>query len=93
MLEPTVLILDEPTSALSEREVEWRFGLVRRRDGGSCVVFTSHRWSEVTDLADRITVFRNGTDVGTHEQIDEREAVTEMTGREVSTAYAEPRRS
>jgi ribose transport system ATP-binding protein len=91
MLEPHVLILDEPTSALSEREVEWLFGLVRGlRDGGSCVVFTSHRWSEVTDLADRITVFRNGTDVGTHEQIDEAEAVTEMTGREVSTAYPEP---
>ena len=61
--EPTVLILDEPTSALSKREVDWLFGLVRRlRDDGACVVFTSHRWSEVTDLADRITVFRNGTE-------------------------------
>ncbi|MBV8221246.1 MAG: sugar ABC transporter ATP-binding protein [Solirubrobacterales bacterium] len=87
---PAVLILDEPTSALSKREVEWLFGLVRRlRDDGACVVFTSHRWSEVTDLADRITVFRNGTDVGTHEQLSEEEAIKLMTGREVSTAYAE----
>jgi ribose transport system ATP-binding protein len=92
MRKPDVLILDEPTSALSGREVEWLFDLVRRlRDGGSCVIFTSHRWSEVTDLADRITVFRNGTDVGIHKQLDEAEAVTLMTGREdVSTAYAEP---
>ena len=91
MREPSVLILDEPTSALARREVQWLFGLVRRlRDGGTCVVFTSHRWSEVTDLADRITMFRNGTDVGTHEQLSEEEAVRLMTGRQVSTAYAEP---
>jgi ribose transport system ATP-binding protein len=87
---PAVLILDEPTSALSRREVEWLFDLVRRlRDGGACVVFTSHRWTEVTDLADRITVFRNGTDVGTHDTLTEEEAVKLMTGREVSTAYPE----
>jgi ribose transport system ATP-binding protein len=91
MRRPAVLILDEPTSALAKREVDWLFGLVRRlRDDGSCVVFTSHRWSEVTDLADRITVFRNGTDVGTREQLSEEEAVSLMTGREVSTAYTEP---
>jgi ribose transport system ATP-binding protein len=91
MRQPQVLILDEPTSALSKREVEWLFGLVRRlREEGACVVFTSHRWSEVTDLADRITVFRNGTDVGTQDTLSEEEAVKLMTGREVSTAYVEP---
>jgi len=91
MRKPAVLILDEPTSALAKREVEWLFGLVRQlRDDGACVVFTSHRWSEVTDLADRITVFRNGTDVGTREKLSEEDAVSLMTGREVSTAYAEP---
>ena len=91
MRDPSVLILDEPTSALSKREVEWLFGVVRKlREQGTCVVFTSHRWSEVTDLADRITVFRNGTDVGTHTRISEEEAVRLMTGRQVSTAYVEP---
>ncbi len=90
MRRPDVLILDEPTSALSRHEVEWLFGLVRGlRDDGACVVFTSHRWSEVTDLADRITVFRNGTDVGTRDRLAEEEAVKLMTGREVSTAYVE----
>jgi ribose transport system ATP-binding protein len=91
MRKPKVLFLDEPTSALSRREVEWLFALVRRlREDGTCVIFTSHRWSEVTDLADRITIFRNGTDVGTHGRISEEEAVKEMTGRDVSTAYPEP---
>jgi len=91
MREPKVLFLDEPTSALSRREVEWLFALVRKlRDEGTCVIFTSHRWSEVTDLADRITVFRNGTDVGTHEAISEEEAVKAMTGRDVDTAYPSP---
>ncbi len=91
MREPAVLILDEPTSALTRAEVEWLFGLVRGlRDGGACVVFTSHRWSDVTNLADRITLFRNGTDVGTHEELAAEEAVKLMTGRDVSTAYAEP---
>ena len=48
MREPRILLLDEPTSALAEREVEWLFGLVRRlRDNGACVLFTSHRWGEV----------------------------------------------
>ncbi|MBV8987605.1 MAG: sugar ABC transporter ATP-binding protein [Solirubrobacterales bacterium] len=89
--EPSVLILDEPSSALSRREVEWLFDLVRRlRDEGCGVVFTSHRWSEVMDLADRITVFRNGTDVGTHERLTEEDAVALMSGRQVDSAYAEP---
>src|SRR5204863_4673675 len=43
--DPDILFLDEPTSALAEREVEWLFGLVRRlRERGKCVIFTSHRW-------------------------------------------------
>src|SRR5206468_5037642 len=43
-----------------------------------------------TDLADRITIFRNGTDVGTHEEVSEAEAVKAMTGRDVDTAYPSP---
>jgi ribose transport system ATP-binding protein len=79
---PRVLFLDEPTSSLAEREVEWLFRLVRGlRDDGTCVVFTSHRWREVASLADRITVFRNGRDVATRDRLDEDAAVRLMTGR------------
>src|SRR5205807_704173 len=63
---PRILLFDEPTSALAEREVMWLMALIRRlRDEGRTVVFTSHRWNEVHDISDRITIFRNGQRVGT----------------------------
>ena len=86
--EPDILFLDEPTSSLVEREVAWLFREVRRlRDRGTCVIFTSHRWNEVTAIADRITVFRGGRDVGTFVELDEDKAVSLMTGRRVETLY------
>ena len=86
--EPDILFLDEPTSSLVEREVAWLFGQIRRlRDRGTCLVFTSHRWNEVTAIADRITVFRGGRHVGTFTDIGEDEAVTLMTGQRVETLY------
>jgi ribose transport system ATP-binding protein len=88
--EPKILLLDEPTSALAEHDVAWLFQLVRAlRDRGGCVIFTSHRWAEVSVLADRITILRNGTDVATRERVDENEAVTLMTGRTIDRLYPE----
>jgi ribose transport system ATP-binding protein len=85
---PGILFLDEPTSSLVEREVEWLFGLIRQlRAQGACIVFTSHRWGEVRSIADRITVFRGGTDVGSFTELDEDEAVRLMTGRNVDSLY------
>lgn len=86
--EPEILFLDEPTSSLAEREVEWLFGLIGRLRGrGTCIVFTSHRWGEVKTLADRITILRNGSRVGTYRHIDEGDAITLMTGRRVEARY------
>ena len=88
--DPDILFLDEPTSALAEQEVEWLFTLVRGlRERGKCVIFTSHRWGEVANLADRITIFRNGEHVATREQLTEMEAVTLMTGRTIDRMYPE----
>lgn len=88
--EPKILFLDEPTSSLAAREVEWLFGLLDRLRGeGRCLVFTSHRWREVESVADRITIFRDGRHVETHAKIDEDHAVTLMTGRKVETMYPE----
>jgi ribose transport system ATP-binding protein len=87
---PAILLLDEPTSALSEREVAWLFELIRRlRSSGLTIVFTSHRWNEVRDLSDRITIFRNGQRVGTFEasEITEDRAVELMTGRQLSAVF------
>ncbi len=85
---PRILLLDEPTSSLVEREVEWLFARIRDlRSAGTAIVFTSHRWNEITSIADRITIFRNGAEVGTYTAIDEGEAITLMTGRRVEALY------
>ncbi|MDG4825257.1 sugar ABC transporter ATP-binding protein [Asanoa sp. WMMD1127] len=86
--EPRVVILDEPTAALADKQVEWLAGHMRRlRDDGCCVIFTSHRWREIESLADRVTVFRNGVHVATRQRLSEAEAVTLMSGRSFAAAY------
>ncbi len=88
---PETILLDEPTSSLGDSEVEWLFRLVRDlRAQGRCIIFTSHRWNEIIDIADRITIFRNGKDLGTFAQIDEGQAVTLMTGQRVEAHYPRP---
>ena len=63
--EPRILLLDEPTSALSARDVEW---LGRRiaelRERGTTVVLITHRVPEVRRFCDRLTILRNGRHVG-----------------------------
>lgn len=86
--DPDILFMDEPTSSLAGQEVEWLFGLLGKMRGeGKSIVFTSHRWKEVKSIADRITIFRDGSDVGTRMEIREAEAITLMTGREMDTVY------
>ena len=90
---PQILFMDEPTSALAEQQVAWLFEQVRKlRDEGTCIVFTSHRWNEIKDIADRITIFRNGENAGTYEAttLSEQEAVERMTGRKLEMLYPDP---
>ena len=88
---PETILLDEPTSSLGDSEVEWLFGLVRElRAQNSCIIFTSHRWNEITHIADRITIFRNGKDVGTFVEIDEGRAVSLMTGQKLEGLFPKP---
>src|SRR2546429_1590863 len=61
-----ILIFDEPTSSLSEPEAQSLFALIRRLRGlGLTIIYVSHRLPEVFDLADRISVLRDGKYVGT----------------------------
>jgi len=61
-----IIILDEPTSALSPPEVEVLFGLLRRvRDSGRSIVFISHFLDDILRVSDRITIFRNGRRIET----------------------------
>jgi len=87
---PAILFMDEPTSALAEQGVTWLFKVMRSlRDAGTCIVFTSHRWGEIRGIADRITIFRNGRDIGVYvaSELDEDEAVTQMTGRQIDALF------
>jgi ribose transport system ATP-binding protein len=87
---PSVLVLDEATSALSLRETEWLLktakGLAAR---GALVIFISHRLREVRDVADRVTLLRNGTTVGTYDMagVSDDEIVTLMLGRRAGRLY------
>lgn len=66
---PRVLILDEPNSALSERETARLFAVLRQlREQGITILYVSHRLEEVFEIADRITVMRNGRGVLTRER-------------------------
>lgn len=89
-----VLIMDEPTAALSERETERLFEVVRRlRDEGIAVIYISHRMAEVRLLADRVTVLRDGSFVGEleREQATPETVVRMMVGRELGAFYEHAR--
>lgn len=84
-----VLILDEPTAALGPREVDDLFVLIRGVVAdGVAVLFVSHRLGEVLDLADVVTVMRDGKVVQTspRAELDDAAIVTAMTGRQLDLA-------
>ena len=85
--EAHVLILDEPTSALSHEEVERLFVYLRRlRDNGVAVVYITHRLDEVHELSDRVQVFRDGdvAALGATGEFDRAALVSAMIGRAAS---------
>src|SRR5262249_7186022 len=91
-----VLIMDEPTAALSQREVERLFGVVSGlRLHGVAMMFVSHRMEEIYRIADRIAVLRDGQLIGMGPtgEIDRDEAVRMMVGRDLNTIYPQWRSS
>jgi ABC-type sugar transport system ATPase subunit len=67
--EPRLLILDEPNSALNERETERFFAVLRQlRERGVTMLYVSHRLEEVFAISDRVTITRNGKDVSTRDR-------------------------
>ena len=91
-----VLVMDEPTAALSAAEADILFGRVRAlRERALAVIYISHRLREVFELADRITVLKDGRKVGTVAagEVGPRELVRMMVGRDLDHYYpprAEP---
>jgi ABC-type sugar transport system ATPase subunit len=88
-----VLLMDEPTSSLDPTEVDLLFRVMRQlRDEGAAIMFVSHRLREMLDVADRVTVLRDGVVVADacRADLDEDWLVTSMVGRELK-AFFPPR--
>jgi rhamnose transport system ATP-binding protein len=89
-LQAKVLIMDEPTAALSGVEVERLFTVARNlRDNGSGILFISHRFDEVFGLCDRITVMRDGRYIATYNtsEVTVEKIVKEMVGRDIDQLF------
>ena len=89
-LEVKVLIMDEPTASLSDHEVRQLFRVARQlRDRGVAVLFITHRLEEVFEIADRITVLRDGAHISTRPaaEVTRELLIREMVGREVDQFY------
>jgi rhamnose transport system ATP-binding protein len=90
-LDTRVLIMDEPTAALSAHEVGRLFSQVRRlKESGVAVVFITHRLDELSAICDRVSVFRDGRHISTRplEEVTEESLVREMVGRDPSEFFA-----
>lgn len=90
-LDTRVLIMDEPTAALSAHEVERLFSQVRRlRESGVAVLFITHRLEEIFAVCDRVSVFRDGRHISTRpiEEVTEESLIREMVGRDPSDFFA-----
>jgi ribose transport system ATP-binding protein len=85
-----ILVMDEPTASLSERETQKLFDIIRTlRQQGIAIIYISHRMSEVYELADRVTILRDGQYVGTleGEAINADELIRRMVGRSLNDLY------
>ena len=89
-IQSRVLIMDEPTSSLSQHETENLFRVIRElRTRGVSIVYISHRLAEVKELADRVTVLRDGQNAGelARAEINHDSMVRLMVGRDLSQFY------
>jgi ABC-type sugar transport system ATPase subunit len=89
-LDARLLIMDEPTAALTETDVEQLFRITRLlRDRGVGIVYISHKLIEVFELADRVTVLRDGQYIATKNVRDtsERELISMMVGRTIENLF------
>jgi len=96
---PDILILDEPTASITERETTTLFSIIRGlKAEGKSVIYISHRMGEIFQVADRVTVLKDGRCQGTRPagEVTGRELIRLMVGRDVevqsgpSSATAEP---
>lgn len=85
-----ILVMDEPTSSISDKEVEFLFGIMRTLvKRGVGIIYISHKMSELEEICDRVTVMRDGSYVGTKvvKETTKDELISMMVGRELTQYY------
>jgi rhamnose transport system ATP-binding protein len=85
-----IVIMDEPTASLTEREVASLFQVIARlRSEGVGVIYISHRLEEIAEVADRVTVLRDGETIATKcmDEVDRAELIRMMVGRELGSVF------
>lgn len=88
--ESKIIIMDEPTSAITEREVERLHAMIRAlREAGTAIIYITHKMDEVFAISDEITVFRDGTWVATDKasKMDRDKLISLMVGRELNQLF------
>jgi ABC-type sugar transport system ATPase subunit len=92
---PCILVMDEPTSALSRAEVERLFAIIRKlRQQGLAIIYISHHMPEILEIADRVTIMRDGKKVATKliSEVNAAQLIEMMVGRSISDLYAHRKR-
>ncbi|MCP4405559.1 MAG: sugar ABC transporter ATP-binding protein [bacterium] len=87
---PSIVVMDEPTSALSREEVQRLFDIIKRlKEQGLAIIYISHHLPEVFQVADRVTVLRDGQKIGSHDiqDVSSEEVVNMMVGRAIEEMY------
>jgi inositol transport system ATP-binding protein len=85
-----IIIMDEPTSAITDTEVQKLFEMIRKlKEKNVAIIYISHKMNEIFTIGDRVTVLRDGQFVGTHkvEDINKQQLITMMVGREVTNIF------
>ncbi len=92
-LNARIIIMDEPTAALTKRESEELYRITRKlRDDGKSIIFISHRFEDMYALASRVTVFRDAQYIGTYDVdgITNADLIKAMVGREINELFPKP---
>jgi len=94
--ESELLIMDEPTAALNQREMEALFDNIRKlREGGVTIIYVSHRLDEIYELADSVTVLRDGHHILTQpiSQITREKLIESMIGRKLENIFPQKKQA